>query len=237
MKILGVDSSGLTASAAVFVDGNIVAVNSVNNNKTHSQTLLPMIELVIKQAELDVKELDAIAVAEGPGSFTGLRIGAATVKGLALAINKPVIPVSTLMGLAYNYAGTDKLVCPIMDARRGQVYTGTYSFEKDNINEIHAPEAVVMEDVITRLMKEHSGETVIFLGDGVKVHEEKIRESMGTQAVFAPVHHRLQNAASIAVLGAKLYEEGKPVTGAEFEPVYLRLSQAERERMEKAGSV
>ena len=94
MKILGVDSSGLTASTAVFVDGNIVAVNSVNNNKTHSQTLLPMIELVMKQAELDVKELDGIAVAEGPGSFTGLRIGAATVKGLALAINKPIIPVS-----------------------------------------------------------------------------------------------------------------------------------------------
>lgn len=244
MKILGVDSSGLTASTAVFVDGNIVAVNSVNNNKTHSQTLLPMIELVMKQAELDVKELDGIAVAEGPGSFTGLRIGAATVKGLALAINKPIIPVSTLMGLAYNFAGSGNIVCPIMDARRGQVYTAAYRFNENNIEdnvieEINAPEAVAIEEVLSRykcmgqIDVVNEEDRVIFLGDGVKVYEEKIREELGIAAKIAPAHLRLQNAASIAVLGAKLYEEGKTVTGAEFEPVYLRLSQAERERLDK----
>ena len=126
MRILGVDSSGMVASVALVEDDLLVAEYSVNYKKTHSQTLLPMLDEIVKMTELDLNTIDAIAVAAGPGSFTGLRIGAATVKGLGLALEKPVISVPTCHGLAYNLWGSDKLICPIMDARRSQVYTGIY---------------------------------------------------------------------------------------------------------------
>ena len=236
MKILGIDSSGLTASVALYDNGKIVAVNSVNNNKTHSQTLLPMVMHVMEQAEIDIDDIDAIAVAEGPGSFTGLRIGAATVKGLALASKKTVVPVSTLEGLAYIYAGSDGYVCPVMDARRGQVYTAVYTFDGTNLSEmteLEAPQAVDCEEILDKLNEICQDKRIYFMGDGVLVHEEKIRNKIGERAVIAEPHKRFQDAAAVAVLGAKKYEKGVCVTGAEFEPVYLRLSQAERERMEK----
>ena len=126
MKIIAFDSSGMVASVAYVVDGVPVAEYTMNHKKTHSQTLLPMLDRIVQDAEIDLDGIDAIAVAAGPGSFTGLRIGAATVKGLGLALEKPVIPVPTCEGLAYNLCGTPGLVVPIMDARRGQVYTGVY---------------------------------------------------------------------------------------------------------------
>lgn len=128
MKILGIDSSGLVASAAVVEDDNLLAEYTVNYKKTHSQTLLPMIDEIVRMTELDLNTLDGIAVAAGPGSFTGLRIGSATAKGLGLALGKPLVEIPTLEGLAYNLYGTEKLVCPMMDARRNQVYTGIYEF-------------------------------------------------------------------------------------------------------------
>ena len=133
MRILGVDSSGMVASVALVEDDLLVAEYSVNYKKTHSQTLLPMLDEIVKMTELDLNTIDAIAVAAGPGSFTGLRIGAATVKGLGLALEKPVVSVPTCHGLAYNLWGSDKLICPIMDARRSQVYTGIYEFTKDGM--------------------------------------------------------------------------------------------------------
>lgn len=240
MKILAVDSSGNTASVAVYIDGVITSVNSVNNNKTHSQTLLPMIENVMAQACVNVSELDAVAAAEGPGSFTGLRIGASTVKGIAFAVGIPVIPVSTLAALAYNFAGMDGIICPVMDARRGQVYSAAYTFEgdgKDIINELYGPRALAMDEVLDILCRNHSGEKVIFLGDGVPVHGNRICEAMKDRAFIALAHQRFQSAASVAMLAAGLYDAGKYVDGAGFEPVYLRLSQAERERLEKGGNI
>ena len=133
MKIIGIDSSGLVASVAILEDNKLVAEYTVNNKKTHSQTLLPMLEEIVASSGLDMKEIDAIAIAAGPGSFTGLRIGSATAKGLGLALKKPIVPVSTLEALAYNLYGTDSLVCPIMDARRNQVYTGIYEFSKKEV--------------------------------------------------------------------------------------------------------
>lgn len=233
MKILGVDSSGLTASVSVYEDGKIIAVNSVNNNKTHSQTLLPMIDYVMKQAEFEPEELDAIATACGPGSFTGLRIGAATVKGLSLALDIPVIPVSTLEGLAYNAVGMDGIVCPVMDARRGQVYTAAYRFKGDSYEEIISKRAVPVGELADELDALRGDKRIIFLGDGVNVHEEFIREHFGENAHIVLPHHRLQDASSVAVLGAMLFKDGKYVSGDAFEPEYLRLSQAERERLEK----
>ncbi|MCR4838438.1 MAG: tRNA (adenosine(37)-N6)-threonylcarbamoyltransferase complex dimerization subunit type 1 TsaB, partial [Eubacterium sp.] len=126
MKIIGIDSSGNVASVAYVADGTLIAEYTINNKKTHSQTLLPMLDQIVRDAEIELSEIDAIAVAAGPGSFTGLRIGAATVKGLGLALEKPVIAIPTCEGLAYNLMGNSGLVVPIMDARRGQVYTGIY---------------------------------------------------------------------------------------------------------------
>ena len=128
MKILGLDSSGLVAGVAVAEDGELVAEYTINYKKTHSQTLLPMLDALRNMIELDMHTVDAIAVASGPGSFTGLRIGSATAKGLGLALDKPLVEVPTLEGLAWNLYGTDKVVCPIMDARRNQVYTAAYEF-------------------------------------------------------------------------------------------------------------
>ena len=129
MKILALDSSGLVASVAVMEDENMLAEYTMNYKKTHSQTLLPMLDEMAKMIDLDLNTIDAIAVAGGPGSFTGLRIGSATAKGLGLALDKPIIPVPTVDGLAYNLFGVNDLVCPMMDARKNQVYTGLYAFE------------------------------------------------------------------------------------------------------------
>ncbi|MBP5733988.1 MAG: tRNA (adenosine(37)-N6)-threonylcarbamoyltransferase complex dimerization subunit type 1 TsaB, partial [Lachnospiraceae bacterium] len=131
MKILGIDSSGLVASVAVTNDGVLLGEYTTNYKKTHSQTLLPMLDELKKMIELDLSTLDAIAISAGPGSFTGLRIGSATAKGLGLALDKPLIEVPTLEGLAYNLCGSNALVCPIMDARRNQVYTAVYEFEEE----------------------------------------------------------------------------------------------------------
>ena len=126
MKILALDSSGLVASVAVVENDNLIAEYTMNYKKTHSQTLVPMLDEIRNMIELDMQTIDAIAVAAGPGSFTGLRIGSATAKGLGLALNKPLISVPTVDGLAYNLYGSDKVICPLMDARRNQVYTGLY---------------------------------------------------------------------------------------------------------------
>ena len=134
MKILAVDSSGLVASIALVEDDQMIAEYTVNYKKTHSQTLVPMLDEIKKMIDLDLASLDAIAVVKGPGSFTGLRIGSATVKGLGLALNKPIISVPTVDALSYNAYGTDYLICPIMDARRDQVYTGLYEFSDGKHN-------------------------------------------------------------------------------------------------------
>ena len=140
MKILALDSSGLVASVAVVEDEKLLAEYTVNYKKTHSQTLLPMLDEIGKMIDLDLSTIDAIAVAAGPGSFTGLRIGSATAKGLGLALDKPLIAVPTVDALAYNLYGTDKLVCPIMDARRSQVYTGVYAFDDRTLQSLKAPD-------------------------------------------------------------------------------------------------
>lgn len=241
MKILGVDSSGLTCSVAMYVDGVIIAESSVNNSKTHSQTLLPMIEKVVADAGMQPEDIDIIAVAKGPGSFTGLRIGAATVKGLALALDKPLVPVSTLAGLAYNFAGVDGIICPLMDARRNQVYTAVYSFDDDRLLTLLEPCALGIDEIAdilkSRYIEKNGVNKITFLGDGIPVHEQYIREHFGGSAQIAKPHMRLQNASSLAVYAEKLYEEGKVETGDEFEPEYLRMSQAERERLSKGGKI
>ena len=231
MKILAIDSSGLVASAAVVEDDKVLAEFNVNNKKNHSVTLLPMIETLQNILELDMDSLDAIAVAKGPGSFTGLRIGAATVKGLALALDKPVAEISTIEAMAYQIYGTDRLICPMMDARRNQVYTGIYRFNGDGLEEVLSDRAVAIEDIIENINK--LDEKVIFLGDGVPVNEAAIREKIKVPYCFAQAFQNRQRAAALGILAEKYVREGKTVSSEMHRPVYLRLSQAERERMEK----
>lgn len=244
MRILALDSSGLVASVAVVEDGamddQLIAEYTVNYKKTHSQTLLPMLDEVVKMTELDLNTIDAIAIAGGPGSFTGLRIGSATAKGLGLALKKPLIHIPTLEGLAYNLCGIADIVCPIMDARRGQVYAGIYEFKEQEIHVLEDQMAVPIEELGEKLKKYLSeGRKVTFLGDGVPVHKTKITEEIlkGENIAFAPANMNRQRAASVAALGMRYYKEGKIETAMEHEPDYLRMSQAERERKEKMGNV
>lgn len=231
MKILGIDSSGMVASAAVVSDDTLVAEFTVNNKKTHSQTLLPMIEQVMKFSEIELSELDAIAVAAGPGSFTGLRIGASTAKGLGLVLKKPIVPVPTLEGLAYQLAEAEGVICPIMDARRNQVYTGVYKVENGELQILQTQMAEDIHVLLQNLSKYQ--EKIHFLGDGVPVYQDVIREEFTGTYDFAPVHQARQSAAAVAVLGSIYYRQGKIEDAAEHKPIYLRKSQAEREREAK----
>lgn len=231
MKILGLDSSGIVASVAVVEDDVLIAEYTVNYKKTHSQTLLPMLDEIVKMTELDLNSVDAIAVAAGPGSFTGIRIGSATAKGLGLALKKPLVAIPTVEGLAYNLYDTQGIICPIMDARRKQVYTGIYRFEDHRLRVLEDQMAVPMEELISKLNK--LGQPVTFLGDGVSVFREMIRQELAVPFAFAPAHINKQRAAAIAALGLEYYREGKTQTAMEHVPDYLRVSQAERERAEK----
>ncbi|MBQ7447394.1 MAG: tRNA (adenosine(37)-N6)-threonylcarbamoyltransferase complex dimerization subunit type 1 TsaB, partial [Eubacterium sp.] len=191
MRILALDSSGLVASVAIMQDDTLLGEYTTNHKKTHSQTLLPMLAQLMEELQLEMRDIDAIAVAGGPGSFTGLRIGSATAKGLGLAADLPLIHVPTLEGLAYNLWGTDAYVCPLMDARRNQVYTGVYYFEEDADQKAKKGGmkmltkidqcAVGIDEIIAKLNQIYENEEasdrqkkVVFLGDGVPVFSNYI---------------------------------------------------------------
>jgi tRNA threonylcarbamoyladenosine biosynthesis protein TsaB len=230
MKILAIDSSGLVASAAIIEDENMVAEYTINYKKTHSQTLLPMVNEIVKMTDTDLATIDAIAVAGGPGSFTGLRIGSATAKGLGLALNKPLISVPTVDGLAFNIYGTDKIICPIMDAKRNQVYTGLYEFINEQFHIIEEQMAISINEIVSKINA--IGRAVIFAGDGISVYANQIKEQIIVDYSFAPAHLNKQRAAAIGTLAKNYYMQEKTETAAEHKPDYLRLSQAERERLE-----
>ena len=154
MRILAIDSSAMVATVAVTTDGVLNAEYTINHKKTHSQTLLPMIDEMCKTIELDMKTVDAIAISGGPGSYTGLRIGSATAKGFGLALGIPIINVPTMDALAYNMFSSQYIVCPIMDARRGQVYTGIYQFEGTEMQTIKEQCIMMLEDLIEELDKD-----------------------------------------------------------------------------------
>ncbi len=230
MKILGIESAALVASVAIVENDSLLAEYSVNHKKTHSQTLLPMIDEIVKMTETDLNTLDAIAISGGPGSFTGLRIGSATAKGLGLALNVPLVHVPTVDAMAYTMYGFEGLICPILDAKRGQVYGGLYHFKTEF--EIEKPQcAIDLKEFIEEINS--LGETVVFLGDGVPVGKTIIEENIKVPYSFAPAHVNRQRAAAVAVLGQQYFNEGKVVAAWEEAPEYLRVSQAEREMAEK----
>ena len=231
MKILAIEASGMVASVAVLEDGVLVGEYTINHKKTHSQTLLPMLDELCRMAEMDPRSADYIAVSAGPGSFTGLRIGSATAKGLVLSLGKPLVGVPTLEALAFNLMGADGLVCPIMDARRNQVYTGVYDVSGKRPAAVLSQRAMGMDELVEYL--NFAGREVVFLGDGVPVFEEYIKENLKTGFSFATAANSRQRAASVAALAQIMAEAGEIVEPAKHRPEYLRKSQAEREREER----
>lgn len=234
MRILAIDSSSMVATVAVMTDDILTAEYTINFKRTHSQTLLPMIDEVSKMIELDMETIDAIAIAGGPGSYTGLRIGSATAKGFGLALNKPIINVPTMDALAYNLFSSQYIVCPIMDARRQQVYTGIYRFNGTEMETIKPQCIMMIQDLICELDK--IGQAVMFTGDAIAVDKDIIDETMKTEHYYAPASVNRPKASSLAVLASLYYKEGKTELAKEHRPEYLRLSQAERELKEKQAA-
>lgn len=230
MKILALDTTGLVASVALVDNEKTIAEFTTNYKKTHSQTIMPMIEQLKKMVELDLSTVDYIACASGPGSFTGLRIGAATAKGLAHGLDKKIIPVPTLDGLAYNLSECNKLIVPIMDARRNQVYSAIYS----NVEGFERLSDYMACDINELLCKvSEIDENAVFLGDGVPVFKDRIIE-FNNGFKFAPQCSNMQRAACIGALALNRVIEA--VNPNDFEIIYLRKSQAERELEEKNAS-
>ena len=233
MRVLAIDSSGLTATVAIVEDDTTIAEFTINYKKTHSQTLLPMIDEMVKMVEADLNTIDAIAVAGGPGSFTGLRIGSATAKGLGLALGKPLIHIPTAEAMAYSIYGCEDIICPIMDARRNQVYTGIYSFVPKKESEdsehgqmkyafqvIRVQMAVSVEDLIRRL--NIYGRRVVFLGDGVPVYRKMLEKGLKVPYFFAPSYLNRQRAAVVGALGICYFKMGRYETAAEHAAPEIR---------------
>lgn len=244
MKILAIEASGQVCGTAVLEDDTLVADYNILYKKTHSQSLVPMMDEVKRMIDLDLETVDAIAVTKGPGSFTGIRIGAATAKGLALALNRLIIPVPTVESIAWNLCGTgsEQVICPIMDARRSQVYTGVYESNQctaAGCSRQTAWQMLTLKDQCVISIEEICailnciGSSVVFLGDGVPVYREKIAGLMRVPYSFAPAHLSRQRAGSTAALAMQFWREKGDaclVNADDFRPDYLRLSQAERDR-------
>lgn len=226
MTVLAIDTSSSVAAVAVSRDGVLLGEYTLNNGLTHSQRLLPMVDELLKSLNMTIKDIDAFACSTGPGSFTGLRIGIASVKGFAFAENKPCVSVSGLEAMAYNHIHTDYIICPLMDARAGQVYNATYRRYRGKLKMIIPPRAVEIETVIRELSE--TGKTVLFLGDGVKPNLEIIK-TLGEKAVIGEFNNNMQRAATIALIAEEKIKKGEIVSGQELEAEYLRKSQAERE--------
>ncbi len=225
MKILALDSTAKTSSVAILENDSLLGVYSVNIQNTHSETLLPMVKSILESLKLTNDDIDAYAVSEGPGSFTGVRIGVATIKGLALGRNKPCVGVSTIEALAGNLEGFSGIACPIMNARRGQVYTGAFLNGTRFIDDT----CMMLDDLIPML--EEKGEDIYFVGDGYElILDKKIDKLRHT-----PQHLTYQDAYSVGKIAFKKIINSEYVTDTDLRVEYLRKAQAEREREERLG--
>ncbi len=228
MKILAFDSTAVTASVAVAEDERLLAEITLNNGNTHSETLLPMAEALFRMLSLTAEDIDLFAVSSGPGSFTGVRIGAATLKGMAFGRGKPCVGVSTLEALAYNLRTHKGIICPVMNARRSQVYTAIFESDGEKLARLTEDMAIAAEELDERLSSYNS--PVYLVGDGIEVALECFKK---TRAIAASEKERYQSGYSVSQIALALYNEGKYASDAEVSATYLRLSQAERERLEK----
>lgn len=233
MKILSVDCSATPASAAVVEDGKVLAYCYSNVKLTHSQTLMPMIESVLKNSLSDIKDISCFAINAGPGSFTGVRIGISAIKGLAALLNTPCVPVSTLYSMAVNYIDTDCIVCAVMDARCKQVYNALFDISGGIINRLCEDRAVMCENLAEELknLSQSASKCVIIVGDGADIFYPFVKEN--ENIILSYEQRKFQTAVSVALAAQKALYEGKTVTAEELLPIYLRLPQAERELKKK----
>lgn len=233
MRILSLDSATEVATCAILEDNNLLGESILNYKKQHSVILMPMIDSLLKNLNLSLKDIDGFVVSKGPGSFTGLRIGMATVKGFSQGTKKPFVSVSTLDALAYNMCYTSGIICPVLDALRGNVYTALYTFKDSKLTLISDYMVASVEELIS-LLKEHN-EPVCFIGDGIQKNKDML--SSLDKVSFAPPHLNVVRASSLGELGYKLLSEGIEESLHNSAPVYLRKSQAERELDKKMESM
>lgn len=233
MKILALESSALTASCAICESNLVVCESSITAGLTHSQTLMVMVENMLNNAQQKLEDVDAIAVSVGPGSFTGLRIGVSSAKGIAKALNCPCVGVSTLLGLAKNLEGMEAIVCSVMDARRDQVYNALFDMRKGKSVRLCEDRAISIDELIEELRSIECDGLVVLVGDGAQLCYGKMKEVLSVK--IASPQLRLQRATSIGFCGLEKLQNGGFCSENEVFPTYLRLSQAERMRKELGG--
>lgn len=232
MKILAIDTSATAASVCIAEENKIIGEFFINTAITHSQTLMPMLEQLFKNTGLSLKDIGAIAVNAGPGSFTGVRIGVAAVKGLAFADNLPCVSVSTLESMAYNMLGTDCIVCSVMDARCSQVYNALFRVKGNSVERLCDDRAFSLSDLKLELQK--YSEKIYLVGDGANICAQFLENSL-PNAEIAPFNKRIQTASSTACEAFKRIFDGDTLTAEKLMPTYLRLPQAQRELNKKLG--
>ena len=225
MNILAIETTSAYASAAVFCEGKECVEVISDGSLNHLQRLLPMVDEALKKSGLSLDDITGLAVSRGPGSFTGIRIGMTTVKALAQVLGVRIAQVPTLFAMAYGMKNRKEAVCPILDARRDQVYSAAYLFEDGQQKEIFPEGAYSLDEVVTFLEPYGS---VLFMGDGVKPFGEQLIGKMGSRAQFAPMEERMQSASAVAEIGYKMHRFGETVDYVTAEPEYLRKSEAER---------
>ncbi len=232
MNILAIDTSSLVATVALINEENLLGEFTINHPRTHSQKLMPLVDSLLKSLDMTMKDIDLIAVARGPGSFTGVRIGVATVKGLAQPYDIPVLGISSLEGMANNLTYCSELICPIMDARRNQVYTGVYKWENKRLVKVTDEAPLTIEELIDILKNKE--EKIIFLGDGLSKYKDDLIDKLGDRAIISPQYVAMQRASSIAQLALNKIKDGEKTENYfDITPTYLRKSEAERQYEEK----
>ena len=233
MLILALDSTAQVGSVALCEDETLIAEYTINTGHTHSETLLPMVESVLKITGYTVDDVDLFVCTAGPGSFTGVRIGAATIKGIAFGKDKSCIGVSTLEALALNGMALDGILCPCMNARRQQVYNALFDGNGKEMTRICDDRALAITELGEELAEKYPDKAVYLMGDGAKLVYDALSETLGERLMILPERLIHQSGYNTALCGLRLYREGVRTTDFELAPVYLRPSQAERVRMEK----
>lgn len=228
MKLLAIETSAVSVSVAVVEDGALIASAYQNTALTHSRTLMPMVDAMLQTAELKLSDMDCFAVAAGPGSFTGLRIGISAVKGLAWALEKPCLAVSTLEAMAYSLRHMDCTIVCAMDARRQQIYNAIFRAEGGTLTRLCDDRAIALSELRDELCD--TKDTLIVVGDGAKLCFDYLTEN-GVSCTLAPPQLVMQSAVGVAMAGEELAKQGAFTDAQSLAPVYLRLSQAERERL------
>ncbi len=222
MKVLGIETATRTGSVAVVSEHGVIAEYTLNIEVTHSERLMETVDRVLTGAGIALSALDGLGVSVGPGSFTGLRIGTATVKGIALATGKPVAAVPTLKALAWNVPHAGYPVCPLLDARKNEVYAALYRQENGILHELMEAQALSLESRAGKI----SGRTV-FTGEGSQLFRNEIRRLFGDHALFAPLSAVVPSAASVAELGMLLLRSGEQTPPDDLAPIYIRRPEAE----------